>query len=120
MRNYVSDNREVIIAAIRKAGYNYAKEQYQEWVVTFAEELMDESSYYYKSVDKNGNPLKEIFEEQIYEQAYHSYCDGTTDDFFNEFHIEGFSKEERDSLEDEYLFDYLEDGISDFIKENYN
>lgn len=120
MGDFDSNNIEVIIAAIRNAGYNYAKAYYQDWGDTFAEELMDELSNYYKSTDENGNPLKEVFESQIHEQSYHLYCSGTNDDFFDEFQIEGFYKEERDSVMDEYLFGFLWDGMVSFAEEKYN
>ncbi|MCR4602553.1 MAG: hypothetical protein K5683_03320 [Prevotella sp.] len=110
---------EKIHSSIRKAGYEYAKYYYEDWKETFKDDLKDQESYYYNSTDSLGHTFKEIFEEQIYEQTYHSYCSGTNDDFFEEFSIEGFSKEERDLVIDDYLYDELWDGICVFIEETY-
>lgn len=111
--------RDKIYTAIRAAGYKYAKYYYENWCEVFKDELNDKESYYFGSINSNGNPLREIFEEQIYEQAYHNYCSGTNDDFFVNFYIDGFSKEERDIVDDEYLFEHLQNGFEDFVKETY-
>lgn len=115
----MNDIIQKIHSAIRKAGYEYAKNFYEDWHNTFADDIDDEESYCYRSVDEENHPYKDIFCEQISEQTYHSYCSGTNDDFFEEFAIGDFSKEERDLVKGEYLYDKLWDGVSDFIKEKY-
>lgn len=110
---------EKIYSAVRKAGYEYAKNFYQNWHETFADEIRDKDSFYYQSVDENGHPYEEIYKEQMPDQVSHTYYSGSNDDFFTEFNIIGFSKEERDLVKDEDLFDILWDGVNDFMEETY-
>ena len=110
---------ERIHDAIKRAGYEYAKSYYEGWHEEFKDDIEDSSSYYYHSVDEKGHPFEEIFSEQISEQSYHTYCSSSNDDFFEEFDIDGFSKEERDLVEKDYLYDELWEGISVFINETY-
>lgn len=49
---------EKIYAAIREAGYKYAKDYYENWASYFSEDIEDESSFYYDSVGKDGFPIK--------------------------------------------------------------
>lgn len=111
---------EKIYSAVRRAGYEYAKEFYQNWSENFVDELLDKESFYYQSIDENGHPLEEKYKEHMPDQVSHAYyytC--SNEDFFKEFKIEGFSKEERDLVKDEDLFEVLWDGVSDFIEETY-
>lgn len=110
---------EKIYAAIRKAGYEYAKDYYENWAAYFSDGIADESSFYYDSLGMNGYPIKEIFEDQMSDQVSHSYYSGSNDDLFEEFNIQGFTQSERDLVKDQYLFDTLWDGVCDFIEETY-
>ena len=108
-----------IYTALKAAGYVYAKNYYTNWSKEFANEIQDEESFYYKSVDQANNPIKEKFQEQIMEQTSHMYFSFPNDLFLLEFNVEGFTDEELSSVKDDYLFDYLWEGIEAFISETY-
>lgn len=110
---------EKIYSAVRRAGYEYAKEFYQNWAETFADEIVDKESFYYQSIDEKGHPHEEKYKEHMQDQVSHTYYSCSNEDFFTEFNIEGFSKEERDLVKNEDLFGVLWDGVSIFIEETY-
>ncbi len=112
-------DKEQIFEQIRLAGYNYAKDVYVNWGKRYMEEL-DVESWYKDSLDEHGNPKEEKFSEQVGEESYHNYCDGDNDDFFDFFEISGVSQEERKSVEDDELYDILDEGITKFINETYH
>lgn len=109
-----------IYSAVRKAGYEYAKEWYENWHDFFADDIKDKTSFYYNSVDENGHPFEEKYQEHMPDQVSHIYYSGSNDDFFTNFNILGFSKEERDLVQDDDLFDVLWDGVNDFMEEIYH
>lgn len=117
------DNQEIrnkIFSAIHDAGYEYANSRYENWKDDFKDDIEDPDSFYYHSVDDRGFPFKEQLSEQISEETYHNYCNGTTFDFFAWYELDGmFSREEINLVDDDYLYDYLDAGITDFIKETY-
>ncbi len=109
-----------IHSAVRKAGYEYAKWWYENWLDQFADDIEDEESLYFKSVDENGHPFEKQYQEHMPDQVSHTYYSGSNDDFFTNFNILGFSKEDRDLVKDEDLFDVLWDGVNDFMEEIYH
>lgn len=111
--------KEQIYEQIRLAGYNYAKDVYVNWEERYMEEL-DAESWYKDSLDEHGHPKEEKFSEQVGEESYHNYCDGDNDDFFEFFEISGVSQEERKSVEDDELYEILDEGITKFINETYH
>ena len=75
------------------------------------------------SVDSNGNINRDIFCEQIFEQAYQDYIDyGSTshEEWLEYLGIFNFTKDELDSVKDENLYDYYCEGIERFVLEQYN
>ena len=112
-------DKEQVYEQIRLAGYNYAKDVYVNWEERYMEEF-DEESWYKDSLDEHGFPKENRFSEQVGEESYHNYCDGDNDDFFEWFNIDDVTQEERNSVEDEYLYDYLWEGIEKFINETYH
>lgn len=116
-------SKENIFNAIKNAGYDYAKYRYDSWAEEYQDELKDENSYYFGSVDSNGNINRDIFCEQIFEQAYQDYIDyGSTshEEWLEYLGIFNFTKDELDSVKDENLYDYYCEGIERFVLEQYN
>ena len=108
-------DKEQIFEQIRLAGYNYAKELFCEW-----RNLWDNKEDYSISLDENGMPKENVFCETVSESSYHNYCSGDNDDFFDSFEISGVSQEERKCVEDDELYDFLDEGITKFINETYH
>lgn len=115
----MDENIEKIYAAIRKAGYEYAKDYYENWATYFSDDISDESSFYYDSLGMNGYPIKEKFEDQMSNQVSHTYYSGSNDDVFEEFKIQGITQSERDLVKDQDFFDILWEGVNNFIEETY-
>ncbi len=112
-----------LLAKIRTAGYKYAAECYESWSKDYAEELEDEESYYYDSVDEDCNPKRQNLEEQISEQASHCYyCDGP-ECFFSFFDIDIIPESEDEEVIKELyeidLYEYFWEGVDDFAKKTY-
>lgn len=113
------DLKRIAIERIKKAGYEYAKYKYENWLEEYCQYDDDEESYYKDSIDSDGHPFENFFVDQISEESYHNYCDGDNDDFYNNFGIE-LSDEEKACFEEaDYIYDYFDEGMSVFIKSTY-
>jgi hypothetical protein len=108
-------DKEQIYEQIRLAGYNYAKELFRDW-----RNIWDNEEDFRNSLNENGIPKENTFSETVGESSYHNYCSGNNDDFFEFFEISGVSQEGRKSVEDDELYDILDEGITKFINETYH
>lgn len=110
--------RSRIYDALEDAGYEYAKKVYETWKKRYFNDET-ENSYYYNSYDSEGHPYKDFLVDQLSEEMYHNYCSGDNDDLFSFYDITEFSKEERDLVADDYLYDSIWSGAERFINETY-
>ena len=109
--------KDEIYELIKRAGYMYAKDVYETWKERY-DVTNPENIWYHDSYDEKGYPHKEKFQEQIFDESYHNYCDGDTEDFFDWCCID-INKKDIELVADEYLYDYLKEGLDKFIKEKY-
>ena len=116
-------DNSIIRRQIELAGYSFAKDFYNQWREEkdcFVED--DQGEIWYKeSSDENGNILKDVFEDIIYDRccdvfycmdAYSAFCDSyeldIPDDFLRE--VGGFNK----------VSDMVCEGIDKFIEDTYH
>ena len=110
--------KQRIYDALKAYGYEYAKGRYNSWVSDYSDELNDEESYYFNSVDSNGKPLFEIFLDQLNEETNHEYCSHTIEEYFDIIGG-GVTAEEIHCVNNEYLLDYVTNGYLNFLKDHY-
>ena len=116
-------DNSIIRRQIELAGYSFAKDFYNQWREEkdcFVED--DQGEIWYKeSSDENGNILKDVFEDIIYDRccdvfycmdAYSAFCDSyeldIPDDFLRE--VGGFNK----------VSDMVCECIDKFIEDTYH
>ena len=113
------DFKKIAIEKIVKAGYEYAKYKYENWIEEYCQNDDDEESYYKGSTDSEGHPFKNFFVDQISEESYHNYCSGDNDDFYYNFDID-LSDEEKACFEiEDDLYCYFDEGMNIFIRSTY-
>lgn len=110
-----------LIERLKEEGYKYAEYWYSNWYDEFIKDIDDDDDSWYKdSLDENGNPTLEKFEEQIMEQVNHqfySYAENNQEALQNlDIKIECDGIEELDTDE---IFDTIVDGIIQFQDEHY-
>ena len=66
------DLKRIAIEKIVKAGYEYAKYKYDNWIEEYCQYDDNEESYYKDSIDSNGHPFENYFVDQISEESYHN------------------------------------------------
>ena len=92
----------------------------RSWRVCSCRNIWDNEEDFRNSLNENGIPKENTFSETVGESSYHNYCSGNNDDFFEFFEISGVSQEGRKSVEDDELYDILDEGITKFINETYH
>lgn len=113
------DLKEKAIGKIKKAGYGYAKNIFDNWDEYYCQDDDDIDSHY-KKKDEKGRPNKNNFSEQVGEESYHNYCDGDNNYFFEYIGAE-LSEDEKACFEegDYIIYEIFDEGLSEFIEEIY-
>ena len=107
---------ELVFAAVRDGGYEYAKDLYENWGEYFADEINDSESKYYNSLNEHGYPKREDFQDQLELQIQHKYYSEPID-LMEEI---GITQEDYiDYLEENDWIEVLWEGTERFIHETF-
>lgn len=112
-------DKEGILQEIVRAGFAFASTEYENWYENHV--LCSEDDSFYESVDENNNPYEDYFRDYIVEASNQAYIDcGPEGNVLNGFDVENVSRSDILDVLDENLYNYVWDGIEQFIKETYH
>jgi len=101
-----------VFSIIEDAGFDFAKESYLLWKEIYGDNIKD-------SMDPEGHPIMEVFQEIIYSTSEEAYYSSTIQQFCDFFNITQLSQEQMELIKDEDYLESFQNGIEDFISRAY-